>query len=282
MPSLVRIALAAVVLASIGCEASADRVYDASTLRLTAYVGPRPGGVVLEWTGGPSGFGRWEYSTRGGDDWPDPVWRDVPADSGRRMRLSLTPYKWYEFKIRERGDERDPAETNPGAVVEIVTPGVGFDGNTSFYDLPLEPGARFWFGYHGVRVTAPPEGKLLVHGHWMCVAGAIVGLSVTLDTLDTYGREVQAYTELWVMPPHLDREEWAADLETPGLLDSYEFRSNSFRSRGLTAREQAEQAGTPALREAYRLLADAIESMFNGYPPTAPESLERALRRICI
>ena len=282
MLSLGRIALTVVVLASIGCEAPAERVYDDTTLRLTAYVGPRPGEVVLEWTDGPSGFRRWEYSTLGGDDWPDPVWRDVPADSGRRMRLSLTPSKWYEFKIRERGDERDPVETNPGAVVEIATPAVGFDGDTSFYNLPLEPGARFWFGYHGIHVTAPPEGKFVVSPEPTCLEGALVRLSVTLDTLDTYGREVQVYTYLWVMPPHVDREEWAEDVETPGLLDSYEFRSNSFRSRGLTAREQAEQAGTPGERAAYRLLVDAIESMFNGYPPPAPESLERGVSRICI
>ena len=275
MLSLVRIALAVVVLASIGCDARADRVYD-DTLRLTAYVGPRPGEVVLEWTGGPSGYQRWEYSTLGWPDWPDPVWRDVPehAGMGRQMRLSLTPDKWYEFKIRERGDERDPAETNPGAVVEIVTPSVADDGSTRFWDRPLEPGARFWFGYHGVHVTAPPEGKLLVRWYAECVE-ALVGLSVTLDT---DGREVRAYTELWVMPPHLDREKWAVLVETPGLLDSYELPAYP---HGLTAREQAEQAGTPEKRAAYRLLADAIESMFNGYPPTAPESLERALSRIC-
>ena len=35
MMSLGRIALAVVVLASIGCDASADRVYDDTTLRLT-------------------------------------------------------------------------------------------------------------------------------------------------------------------------------------------------------------------------------------------------------
>ena len=287
--SIGRLALAVVVLASIGCDAGGDRVYDDTTLRLTAYVAPRPGEVVLEWTGGPSGFRRWEYYMLGPGSPLPGVWRDVPSDrvgpTSRRMRLDLEPGAGYLFMIRERGDPRDPAETNPGAVARVAAPGVGEHGLTYIYGQPLEHGARFWLGWYGLWVTAPPEGTLSI-APWLTCEGHMQ-LEVKLDTLDTYGRKVRAYAELWVMLPHLDREEWATRLDgeelaefmdTPGLFEEPGYE---LPVRDLTARGQAEQAGTPGERAAYRLLVNAVESMFNGYPPPAPESLERALFRIC-
>jgi hypothetical protein len=280
---LCRIALAVVVLTLVGCDAGADRVYDDTTLRLTAYVAPRPGEVVLEWTGGPSGVRRWEYYTLGPGSPLPGVWRDVPSDrvgpTSRRMRLDLEPGAGYLFKIRERGDPRDPAETNPAAVARVSAPGVGEHRLTSNYNQPLEPGARFWLVHHELWVRAPPEGMFIVSPYPMCLDGAYVTLWLTLDN---DGREVQVHAALWVLPPHSDREEWAAILETPGLLDVYEFRQPPGQPPGLTVRELAEQAGTPGERAAYRLLVDAIESMFNGYPPTVPESLWRGVRRVCI
>ena len=259
--SLGRIALAVVVLASIGCDASGDRVHDDTTLRLTAYVAPRPGEVVLEWTGGPSRFRRWEYSTWGGDNWPDPVWRAVPEDAGRgrRIRLSLEPGLGYEFKIRERGDPRDPAETNPRAVARVGAPGVGEHGLTYIYGQPLEPGARFWLGYHGLPVTAPPEGKLIIRIPSGC-SGMLIEFILTLPTDDG---EAVAYAELVSVP--VDRVE---DVESIAESSGLEVRVWD-----LTAREHAKSAENPDLRAAYRLMVDVLESVFGRYPATASEGL---------
>ena len=275
MLSLGRVALAVVLLASIGCDASRDRVYDDTTLRLTVYMAPRPGEVVLEWTGGPSGYRRWEYYTLGPGSPLPGVWRDVPEDAGlgRRMRLSLEPGAGYNFMIRERGDERDPTGTNPGAVARVNAPGVGEHGLTYIYGRPLEPGARFWLGYHGLPVTAPPEGKLIISIPSGC-AGQLIQFFLTLPMDDG---EVAAYAELVSVP--VDRVEYVesvAESSMEGRALAEELLSQpGFEARvdDLTAREQAESAEDPDVREAYRLMVDVLESVFGRYPATASEGL---------
>jgi hypothetical protein len=278
---LCRIALAVVVLTLVGCDASGTRVYDDTTLRLTAYITPRPGEVLLEWTGGPSGYRRWEYSMseyRLGppEGWTDDEWRSVPRGTGRRLRLSglETPLLSYVFKIRERGDPRDPAETNPQAVARGGVVHVRDDGTRIYWNRPLEPGERFWLYLYEVWVTAPAEGELVLGPFPTCDQN--LELALTLPTADG---EVRVTAYLWMWPfDSVRRERHAVAIAAPeALLAPAHERAGG----GPTARESAEHAATPELRAAYGLLVQAIESMFGEYPPTASEQFEDAAAGAC-
>ena len=276
MLSLGRIALAVVVLASIGCEARADRVYDDTTLTLHAYQTPRPGEILLTWTGGPSGFRRWEYSMSeyrlGPQDWTDDVWLAVPEGAGRGLRLAgLESDKRYRFKIRERGDERDPAEINPRAVTRGFPAKVRDDGTLIYWDVPLEPGARFRFETEGMAVTAPPEGEFVVWPLSPCFPS--VTLIVTLPAGDD---EVRAMADLLIVP-----RDGLRIVPREGAVVEPSGPAHELPYGGPTARESAEQAATPELRAAYRLLVQAIESMFGDYPRIASEQLEWAIADAC-
>ena len=281
MLSVGRLALVVVVLASIGCDASGDRVYDDTTLRLTAYTTPRPGEVLLEWTGGPSGFTRWEYSMSEfslgpPEGWNDHAWRSVPDGTGRRLRVAglEASSRSYEFKIRERGDPRDPAETNPGAVTHGFPARVRDDGTRSYWNSRLEPGERFWLSLYEVWVTAPAEGVLVLTPFYQCNQNLWLEL-----TLPTANGEVWVMTVLWVWPSdYRDRETHHVAVEAPEALLAPAYERSM---GGLTALEGAEHHATPELRAAYRLLAQAIESMFGGYPPTASEQFDEAAAEAC-
>ena len=226
--------------------------------------------AALDWTGGPQGFRRWEYSTSRFPHETDPVWRDVPADAGlgRRLRVSgLETYppsgvRHYEFKIRERGDERDPAETNPAAVARVDPAWVHpSEGHTVYWGWPLEPRARFWLETYGVAVTAPPEGEFVVWPWHSCTQVAEFSLTLRADD-----DEVQATAHLLIV-----------------LKDSVSegYSAHELRWDGLTAREMAEHAATPGLRAAYRLLVQVIESMFGDYPRIASAQLEEQVADSC-
>ncbi|MCY3656225.1 MAG: hypothetical protein OXG95_06395 [Chloroflexi bacterium] len=255
------------ITALASCDASSDRVYDNTTLRLTAYLSDREGEVLLDWTGGPSGYRRWEYSIWGWPEaYPEPEWHDVPAGpASRQLRLRLDG-KGYEFKIRERGDPRDPSETNPGAVSRIAIRDANHEPVGPFHQ-PLEPGGRFWITSHGLSVMVPSEGRFQLVSE---CGGYLIRLYLELPKGDL---ELSAYVlavPSWRIED-MRASESATDKEllgAPGL---------EARQEGQIVRELAESDENPDRRRGYGLLVGVLESMFGRYPPTASDGLAEAV-----
>ena len=70
-------ALATVVASAMLTSCSSGADVPAEPLTLWAFASDRPGEVILEWSGGPPGFPRWEYRiSRPSSD--EGEWQDIP------------------------------------------------------------------------------------------------------------------------------------------------------------------------------------------------------------
>ena len=249
-----------------------DAAPSSPALRLTAYVSPRPGEVLLEWAGGPSGFRQWEYRAVSFPEYADPEWNTT---SSRSVRLNLTPGRPYYFMVRERGDPRDPRESNPNAAVWLHTLRRDDDGVVrNVFGVPLEPGERFWIDYYGLWVKAPPVGKFVFWHDNMCVGYFLLELTLPTDL-----GEVVVIAKFWMVPAREDVDRWA-EVWGAELLSG---RARELQlPDALTAHDRAKLADTPEMREAYRLLVQVIEEAFGGYPPTASDELAERISNGCI
>ncbi|MCY4455985.1 MAG: fibronectin type III domain-containing protein [Chloroflexi bacterium] len=233
--------LAVIAVCTTLMSCTSERGVPEEPLTLLAFSSTSPGEVLLEWHGGPRGYVRWQYRTSqhvGGED----PWQDVPLSGSysRTHRVTGLEARWYEFSVRPRpawNEEPDPPATALGAALSAGPDGIV---RTEGHFLPLERGGTFRIDQTPYVFVVPMEGVF---------AGA-------------YG-EFETY--------YLIHEPTGAHI----TIDRRTGRDPEWWTEG-TYRYRANQADSPAEREAYDLLGQIRESIryvpFRPYVSYAPSA----------
>ena len=226
-------ALATVVASGLLTSCSSGADVPAEPLTLSAFASARPGEVILEWSGGPSGFPRWEYRiSRPFSD--EGEWQDIPLGGSysRTHRVSGLDVAWRQFSLRPRPDWT--GEAFPEATVLGSALSAGPDGivRTEGLGIPLERGGTFRIGRSAYVVTVPEDGVF----------------SGNFGEFGTYHLTHDATGSAIVIDRRTgwDPEGWARG--------SYEYR--------------VERAKSPQQRDAYSLLGEMRDSI--RYVPYEP------------